>query len=257
MSSTPLTDESIVRVDWEALLLPIQGTTSLTNFEIKCQLVFSLLIFLNLSIRDYLVFLFESTIPALKKRVGQFMGYSETKEYGPERVFRAWHTRFPKSIPHLHAMVTRPCMREIALQESDNIINDPGLKVRLKDCTIRRITDILNPGKLAARYADLAPFSWEYLTIFTTSPNEWRKKRARMGMNGVQKAPPESDEWEGTAAGMMDDGAEFVGETGASWRSMGFARNATFVSSSLPLLFLCSFHAGSCIRLQYNGIHTE
>ncbi|KAJ7683158.1 hypothetical protein B0H14DRAFT_2654983 [Mycena olivaceomarginata] len=49
-----------------------------------------------------------------------------------------------------------------------------------------------------------------------------------MGMNGVQKAPPESDEWEGTAAGMMDDGAEFVGETSASWRSLGFARNATF-----------------------------
>lgn len=38
--------------------------------------------------------------------------------------------------------------------------------------------------------AELAPFSWEYLTFLTTSPNEWRKKRARMGMNGVQKASP-------------------------------------------------------------------
>jgi hypothetical protein len=38
--------------------------------------------------------------------------------------------------------------------------------------------------------SDLAPFSWEYLTFLTTSPNEWRKKRAPMGMNGVRKASP-------------------------------------------------------------------
>jgi hypothetical protein len=48
--------------------------------------------------------------------------------------------------------------------------------------------------------SDFAPFSWEYLTVFTTSPNEWRKKRACMGMNGVQKAPPESNEGGGTAS---------------------------------------------------------
>ncbi|KAJ6572824.1 hypothetical protein DFH09DRAFT_1079513 [Mycena vulgaris] len=60
----------------------------------------------------------------------------------------------------------------------------------------------LEPGILAARYALLAPFTWEYLTVFTTSPNEWRKKRARMGKNGEQTAPPEDDEWEGTGGGM-------------------------------------------------------
>ncbi|KAJ6447733.1 hypothetical protein C8R45DRAFT_1115724 [Mycena sanguinolenta] len=237
MSPTPLTNEDIVQVDWATLLLPIQTTTNLTNLEIKCQLVFSLLIFLNLSIRDFLIFLFESMIPEVK-RVGQFMGYSDTKEYGPEHIFRGWHMRFPKSIPHLHSLVTRPCMREIVLQESDNIINNVGLKVRLKDCMIRCITDILNPGKLAAQYTDLALFSWEHLTVFTTSPNEWRKKRAQMGMDGEHNAPPESDEWEGTAAGMMDDGGEFGGETDASWRKIGFAHNATFV-----LIFVFSIMA--------------
>jgi hypothetical protein len=48
--------------------------------------------------------------------------------------------------------------------------------------------------------SDFASFSWEYLTFLTTSLNEWRKKRARMGMNGVQKAPPESNKGEGTAS---------------------------------------------------------
>ncbi|KAJ7453224.1 hypothetical protein FB451DRAFT_1185472 [Mycena latifolia] len=119
-------------------------------------------------------------------------------------------------------------MCEIALQESDQVINDPGLKVRLMNCTLQQIMDILNPGILAARYALLAPITWEYLTIFTTSPNEWRKKRARMAKNGQQTAPPEDDEWEGPSGGIVDDGAEFAGDTGGQWKNMEFARNATF-----------------------------
>ncbi|KAJ7798109.1 hypothetical protein B0H14DRAFT_2618185 [Mycena olivaceomarginata] len=79
-----------------------------------------------------------------------------------------------------------PCMDEIALQESDKVMNDP----RLKD----------------------APYTWGFLSVFTTSPNEYRKKRARKGVKAKVSMPVEPDEWEETPNGFSDDGAAFAGE---------------------------------------------
>ncbi|KAJ7496051.1 hypothetical protein B0H11DRAFT_1910318 [Mycena galericulata] len=223
-----------VNSDWNTLLAPLQTTVSLNNLEIRCQLVFSLLIFLGLSIREFLFFLFESSISEVKQRVGIFMGNSKTNGFGPERVFKAWHDRFPKSIPHLHSTIIKPCMEEIALQESDQVINDPRLKVRLLDCTLDFIRNVLNPGVLPGLYLELAPYTWDYLSVFTTSPNKWRKQRARMGKDGKPVAPPEADEWEETPSGSTEDSAEFAGDTGGYWKGMGFARNPTF---ALVLVF--------------------
>ncbi|KAJ7762711.1 hypothetical protein DFH07DRAFT_401250, partial [Mycena maculata] len=212
-----------VNPDWSTLLDPVQTTVSLNNLEIRCQLVFSLLIFLGLSIREFLFFLFESSISEVRQRVGIFMGNSKTNGFGPERVFKAWHDRFPKSIPHLHSIIIKPCMEEIALQESDQVINDPRLKVRLLDCTLDFIRNVLNPGVLPGLYLELAPYTWSYLSVFTTSPNKWRKQRARMGKDGKPVAPPEADEWEETPSGSTEDSAEFAGDTGGYWKGMGFA----------------------------------
>jgi hypothetical protein len=122
-------------------------------------------------------------------------------------------------------------MDEIALQESDKVMNDPRLKFHLKDCTMDYIRNILNPGI----YLEDAPYTWGFLSVFTTSPNEYRKKRARKGAKVKVATPVEPDEWEEMPNGSSDDGAAFAGETGGFWKDMGFARNATFVSAILSL----------------------
>ncbi|KAJ7839433.1 hypothetical protein B0H14DRAFT_3697877 [Mycena olivaceomarginata] len=152
--------------------------------------------------QQFLVFLFESTIPTVRHRAGLFMGNHPNHGFAPQRIFKAWHDRFPKSIPHLHSTIIKPCMDEIALQESEKVMNDP----RLKD----------------------APYTWGFLSVFTTSPNEYRKKRARKGAKAKVATPVEPDEWEETPNRSSDDGAAFAGETGGFWKDMGFARNATF-----------------------------
>ncbi|KAJ7789549.1 hypothetical protein B0H14DRAFT_2627145 [Mycena olivaceomarginata] len=71
------------------LLSQLTPTVNLQNPQIQCQLVFSLLVFLGLSLREFLAFLFESTIP----EAGMFMGYRKSNRFAPEQIFRAWHGR--------------------------------------------------------------------------------------------------------------------------------------------------------------------
>ncbi|KAJ7809873.1 hypothetical protein B0H13DRAFT_1927660, partial [Mycena leptocephala] len=127
MATTPPSGMG-VDPDWAALLSQVSPPLDLQNPQIQCQLLFSLLLFFGLSIREFLLFLFESTIPAVRHRAGMFMGNSSQHNFAPEQIFRAWHDRFPKSIPHLHSTIIEPCMEEIALKESNRVINDPRLK---------------------------------------------------------------------------------------------------------------------------------
>jgi hypothetical protein len=235
MATAPAPEAMDVNPDWAALLSQVSPAPDLQNPQIQCQLLFSLLLFFGLSIQQFLVFLFESTIPTVRHRAGLFMGNHSSHVFAPQRIFKAWHDRFPKSIPHLHSTIIKPCMDEIALQESDKVMNDPRLKVRLKDCTMDYIRNILNPGILPGIYLEDAPYTWDFLSVFTTSPNEYRKKRARKGAKAKVATPVEPDEWEETPNGSSDDGAAFAGETGGFWKDMGFARNATFVSAILSL----------------------
>ncbi|KAJ6574474.1 hypothetical protein B0H19DRAFT_1254180 [Mycena capillaripes] len=196
-TSTPLNGLD-VNTDWSILLSQVSPAPNLQSPQIQCQLVFSLLIFLGLSIREFLIFLFESTIPVVKHRA-------------------AWHDRFPKSIPHLHSTIIELCMGEIALEESNHVINHPRLKVRLLDCTLDYIRNILNPGILPGIYLEDAPFIWDYLSVFTTSPNKWRKERARIGKDEKPNTPREADEWEETPEGSTGESADFAGETEGFW----------------------------------------
>ncbi|KAJ7339197.1 hypothetical protein DFH08DRAFT_812587 [Mycena albidolilacea] len=142
------------------------------------------------------------------------------------------------SIQHLHSTIIKPCIDEIALQESDKVMNDPRLKVRLKDCTLNYIRNVLNPGILPRIYLEDAPYTWGFLSVFTTSPNEYRKKRAQKGAKAKVATLVEPGEWEETPNGSSDDGATFAGETGGFWKDMGFMCNATFA-----LVFVISIMA--------------
>jgi hypothetical protein len=96
---------------------------------------------------------------------------------------------------------------------------------------------MLNPGFLPGIYQENAPYSWDYLSTFTTSSNEYRKKGSKKAKDGKLSVPMEADELDETPEGSTNESAEFAGETGGFWKGVGFVCNPTFVSTiyvSLP-----------------------
>ncbi|KAJ6541295.1 hypothetical protein B0H10DRAFT_1970789 [Mycena sp. CBHHK59/15] len=78
MAATPALATLTAEPDWNLVLAPLFTPRDLETPQIQCQLVFSLLTFLTLSIRDFLFFLFKCPIPMVKQRVGIFMGNHPT-----------------------------------------------------------------------------------------------------------------------------------------------------------------------------------
>ncbi|KAI0318810.1 hypothetical protein OF83DRAFT_1170744 [Amylostereum chailletii] len=198
-----------------------------TDLVAQCHLVASLILFLHLSLREFVCFLFETPITKIKTLAGEFMAHRAGWVFCPSRLYAAWHTRWPRSRPHLHDTIIKSCAREIALAESDRFINDPDLKIKTKECTMDYIRRVLDPGALANKYQSLVPFCWDILLVFTTSPNRYRKAKAKRSEGKGRAAAMEDDDSSGdeyTGEGQK----EFVGSVGSEWRDQGFTRNATF-----------------------------
>ncbi|KAJ7704166.1 hypothetical protein B0H16DRAFT_719592 [Mycena metata] len=141
------------------------------------------MIFLSVSTRQLMHWLFTTEIPAVTKRISHFMGFFATEstletQFAPALIFNLWRdgNRWPKAQKHIREMVI-PCAHELALQDSDRVISSPHLRVRLKSLTIRDLRDLLHPTKLVEIIKELAPFTWGILHTFSTSPNKARKQR--------------------------------------------------------------------------------
>ncbi|KAJ7698095.1 hypothetical protein B0H17DRAFT_1197074 [Mycena rosella] len=178
------------------------------------------------------------------------MSNHPTLGFTPGRVFKAWHDRFPKSIPHLHSAIIKPCMEEIALKESDKVINDSRLKVCLKSCTLDYIRSILDPGILPRIYLEDAPYTWNYLSVFITSPNGYRKRRAWKTNNAKLKTSSEADKWEDMLEGSTEEADEFAGETG------GFGRTWT-LPVMLPSIMAFTRNTGTNLFPMILGLFLE
>lgn len=153
------------------------------NTEEKLHLIFSLLILLEISLAQFLHFMFSSAIADVRKRAGMFLGYrpsarTSLEQFAPAEIYRLWHTHSPKTWQHLHTDIVHGCGKEIAVEESDNIINDPELKISIKDFTIASIQELLSPSAIATHYQDHAPFTWDFLYAFSASPNCYQKEKA-------------------------------------------------------------------------------
>jgi len=103
------------------------------NLENKLHLIFSLLVFLEISLAQFLTFTFSSKIEKVKARAGRFMGYTESanneaNRFPPGAIWHMWIENFPKWKPHLFKMIW-PAARKIALGESNKIIEDRVLQV--------------------------------------------------------------------------------------------------------------------------------
>lgn len=233
---------------WEKHLPDIQNTT--TTPELRVHLVISLIIHLALPFRAVLLFMFTSNISAVKEKASRFMAFSETAKdeairFPPAALFNLWHTRWPKSRPKLHTLIVKPCGDEIALQESDCIIEDMSFQINLGTLTIRGIRELLQPKILVEKFRRAAPFMFGWMYIFAASPNRYRrdKETARR-----RRAGPEAQADEEVDGKDLDDDPDDEdsgdrgdfdrGSQGENWWKdhSGFSRNPIFVSL-LPHIF--------------------
>ncbi|KAJ7834459.1 hypothetical protein B0H14DRAFT_3462048 [Mycena olivaceomarginata] len=125
------------------------------------------MVFLSISTRQFMHWLFTTEIPSVSKRISHFMGFFATEttpeaQFAPAMLFALWRneTRWPKAQKRLREM-TIPCAHELALQDSDRLISSPLLRIRLKTLTIRELRELLHPAKLIDIIKRLAPFTWE------------------------------------------------------------------------------------------------
>ncbi|KAG5645294.1 hypothetical protein DXG03_006483 [Asterophora parasitica] len=220
---------------WTAQL----GGMERASLTTKLHLVFSLMIFLGVSIQQLLQFIFSSDIRSVKDRSSRFMGYTESatleNRFYPSNIFHLWHTRWPAARRYLHEMII-PCAHEIVLEESDQIIADRSLQVQIKDLTVSTLRQLLHPHVLIEKYQELAPFTFKILHTFSASPNKHRKEKAsKRAQNSHETSDNEDYDLpddpnmcfdESGAAGRAE------GETGDGdwWKGMpgGFARNPIY-----------------------------
>ncbi|KAJ7056827.1 hypothetical protein C8F01DRAFT_1087095 [Mycena amicta] len=199
------------------------------------------MLFLSVSIRQLIHWLFTTEIPSVKKRISHFMGFFATEstlesQFAPALIFNLWRdgSRWPKAQQHLRKM-TIPCAHELALEDSDRIISSPHLRVRLKTLTIHRLRELLHPSKLIEIVQELAPFTWGILHTFSTSPN--RARRQRKSEEDVPMPTSTEEEEEDWADDPNDDGNIDEGDASSSdpphrqWSEayQGFSRNPIFV----------------------------
>ncbi|KAL1713370.1 hypothetical protein EV715DRAFT_296132 [Schizophyllum commune] len=213
-----------------------------TDATDKFYLVFSLLCFLDLSVFEFLRILFSSAHTRVKMRVGHFLKATQSvvtdstlDTYPPAQIYALWHERCPPNArPFLRATVRKHAL-DLALAESDAIIKDPALKIKLKELTIGRIRELLHPDKLEACLRALAPFVWSLLEIFCSAPNRYRKSKsarekrdARSGKETERANSDDEDEdWEDDPHADMDY-REHEGE-GEKDAFRGFTRSPPLV----------------------------
>ncbi|KAJ7447287.1 hypothetical protein B0H11DRAFT_1878746 [Mycena galericulata] len=195
------------------------------------------MVFLSISTRQLLHWLFTTDIPCVTRPISHFMGYFATQnslesQFAPAMVFSLWRDakRYPKAQRYLREM-TIPCAHELALQDSDRIISSPLLRIRLKTLTIRELRDMLHPTRLIEIIQGLAPFTWGLLHTFCASPNASRKRRK---VDEDEPMPSADEDWAddpnddpNLEAGDADPGDS----AGRGWTKEypGFSRNPVFV----------------------------
>lgn len=204
----------------------------------RLHLIFSLIIFLDVSLFQLLEFMFTSSINAVRRRSGIFMGYNTaandpTRRFPPAVIFKAMHDNYPNAHEHLHEMII-PCIEEIALEESDRIINDKRLKITQENLTYRSFRDLLTPGKLLEIYKEHAPVTWRMLYSFAASPKRYRKEMERKEKKAKKDREEDldlgSDSKDDEDMDDENDESSPSNPGGIPPKPKGFSRNPIFVS---------------------------
>ncbi|KAJ7275532.1 hypothetical protein B0H12DRAFT_264865 [Mycena haematopus] len=112
------------------------------------------MMFLSITTRQLMYWLFTTKIPSVTKRISHFMGFfgSESTletQFAPAMLFALWRDekRWPKAQKYIREM-SIPCAHELALEESDHIITSPLLRIRMKTLTVEQLRKLLHPTQL-------------------------------------------------------------------------------------------------------------
>jgi hypothetical protein len=219
------------------------------ELQTKLHLIFSLVMFLGVSVRQLMQFIFSSDIQDVKNRAARFMGHTPTavdtdQQFPPATVFNLWHLRWPH-VRHLLHNTIQPCAHEIALEESDRIIRDPTLQIRIKSLIIKAIWELLSPATLVEKFKRLAPFMFDLLHTFSALPNKYCKQRAAQQKRSKPggSADPEGTEdadWEDDPN--VDENAADDEQPSGDWTKEyeGFSHNPIFVCAyaAAPFSFI-------------------
>jgi len=150
----------------------------------KPHLVFSLMVYLSLPIGQFFWWIFTSGIPTVKTRATKFLTFDATAadtaphKFWPATLFNNWHTHAICS-GHMHNTIIDPCIHHLVLEESDRLISNADFKISIRKLTIDNLRNLADPEQLMKRYQDEAPRTWKILDTFTSSPNRYRKEKAR------------------------------------------------------------------------------
>ena len=140
-------------------------------------------------------------------------------------VFHAWHENFLKVKAQLHKMI-QPYAIKMVLEESDKLIGDKELQVKMKDLILKSIRTLLQPKVILDKYHQLAPFTWNLLETISVSPNRHRKYNSKT--NEFEDKEEDGDDWD-------DDPNRDDEESERKWdlkTPQGFSRNPILVGYS-------------------------
>lgn len=157
---------------WEGIL---PATKLLSSERDKLHLVFSLIIYLGISFSKIFTFAFTSDDPRIRQRAGTFLavphaGIGRQQRYAPAELHKRWHSWSPAVRHKLHSRFVKLCMEEIAVTESNAIIEEKTFKVSLKKLTIADIYALLRPAAIMEKLCLLAPFTDTYLHALPLAP---------------------------------------------------------------------------------------
>ncbi|KAJ6558912.1 hypothetical protein B0H10DRAFT_2446077 [Mycena sp. CBHHK59/15] len=135
--------------------------------------------------------------------------------------------------------MTIPCAHELALGDSNRIMNSRDLRIKMKSLTIHQLRNLLHPQKLVEVFKSLAPFMWGILHTFCASPNRYRTRYAAdvaAAAPGLEEDDPMADAGEDENDDWPDDPNLESGEGDPdkvpphwSGEYAGFSRNPVFV----------------------------
>lgn len=201
----------------------------------KQHAIFSLLVYLQVSLLQFLSFTFTSPIHAVRMRAGRFVSYMPTardneNKFAPATLLRLWYKSFPKQSNHLDDMI-KPYAEEMVKKESDQLIEEKSFQLKLQTLTLRSIRELLSPQKILEKYQSLAPFTWSLLYSFAAAPNRYRMYN--LTKSDEHQNDAENDDWDDDP-NMADDEPESRWDR--SDMPKGFSRNPALVGTS-PCIF--------------------
>lgn len=255
---------------WAETLPKEAQSASLTT---RVEIIFSLLMFFNVSLRNFLVEVFCSKRAEIRSRVARFMGYHTTagdslpQKFAPAELYELWHDRkhWPHVQEYLHEMIY-PHAIDAVEEESNKLIKDASLQINLKSLTMTLIRQLLQPGMIAEKYQKLAPFIWSLFFRIASAPNRYPTRKAQKSGKGAGTRPepevcPEDSDWDDDPEADLDAPPKVPGDikmdgfsrspVNVSTRSLQHARLAkkTFIgrSSGNKHAYLCAKSSNKCI----------